>query len=156
MPVMGWKSSAVAKATINPCKICQHGVTMPPNLGFDRWPRRSADGTPTCAHHPVDTGRQHAAWRVRDTAVVVVRTTMSSISCQSSRCPRTKKVVRRSCPTTPEVPARNSRQSSRNRYFLGLRGVFAGVDRGKSAFEQLARRVEEGLEKPPNDKTLAT
>ena len=52
MPVMGWKSSAVAKATINPCKICQHGVTMPPNLGFDRWPRRPADGTPTCAHKP--------------------------------------------------------------------------------------------------------
>ena len=55
MPVMGWKSSAVAKATINPCKICQRGATMPPNLGFDRWPRRPADGTPTCAHHPVDT-----------------------------------------------------------------------------------------------------
>ena len=53
---------------------------MPPNLGFDRWPRRSADGTPTCAHHQVDTERQHAAWRVRDTAVVVVRTTMSSIN----------------------------------------------------------------------------
>ena len=72
---------------------------MPPNLGFDRWPRRPADGTPTCAHHPIDTERQHAAWRVRDTAVVVVRTTMSSISCQSSRCPRTKKVVRR-----PKLP----------------------------------------------------
>lgn len=52
MPVMGWKSSAVAKATINPCKICQRGATMPPNLGFDRWPRRPADGTPTCAHKP--------------------------------------------------------------------------------------------------------
>ena len=25
---------------------------MPPNLGFDRWPRRPADGTPTCAHKP--------------------------------------------------------------------------------------------------------
>ena len=87
---------------------------------------------------------------------MVVRTTMSAVSSQSSRCPRTKKVVRRSYPTTPEVPARNSRQSSRNRYFLGLRGVFAGVDRGKSAVEQLVRRVEEGLEKPPNDKTLAT
>ncbi len=49
---MGWKSSAVAKATINPCKICQRGATMPPNLGFDRWPRRPADGTPTCAHKP--------------------------------------------------------------------------------------------------------
>jgi hypothetical protein len=56
---LGWKSSAVAKATINPCKICQHGVTMPPNLGFDRWPRRSADGTPTCAHHPVDIVTPH-------------------------------------------------------------------------------------------------
>ena len=74
-------------------------ATMPPNLGFDRWPRRPADGTPTCAHHPVDTERQHAAWRARNTAVVVVRTTMSAVSSQSSRCPRTKKVVRR-----PKLP----------------------------------------------------
>jgi hypothetical protein len=51
---------------------------MPANLGFDRWPRRSVDGTPTCAHHPGDTGRQHAAWWVRDTAAVVVRATMPS------------------------------------------------------------------------------
>ena len=123
MPVMGWKSSAVAKATINPCKICQHGVTMPPNLGFDRWPRRSADGTPTCAHHPVDTGRQHAAWRVRDTAVVVVRTTMSSISCQSSRCPRTKKPVPRCCVHTPQLPLGETPPRSWNRRFRGLRGV---------------------------------
>jgi hypothetical protein len=38
---------------------------------------------------PVDTGHQYATWRVRNTAaVVVVRTTMSLVSCQSSRCPR--------------------------------------------------------------------
>ena len=123
MPVMGWKSSAVAKATIYPCKICQHGVTMPPKLSTGG--RADPPTEPRPAHNtwPIQNVSV-AAWRARNTAAVVVRTTMSRVSCQSSR---------ECCRNFGNVPATS--------------GTFAKFPQGRSAIFRWTPSIRRGFAK---------